>query len=262
MSKLVKNTAIAKRKKRTTFDVTHINKSKSVENEDHFDKSIRIAMNMWDDLRRRVKENPSYATLSDKEKVSIYHDGEFKDFYIEFPIVSRYMITLGQFSLKAFRRFLKKCKDFKPDPSKRLQKGYSEDQWVQRRADYIRYLWESYQPPHFSKDESNKIWQNTYKALTKEFSDFRKMHDDIEKKLKENDGTNKKKLSAEFLERIKNGDQNLDEESTKDLIEVLRKKVEHKKLTEVKNNKEKVLNSIRDDVKYIKPSRVSYGCAK
>ena len=68
---------------------------------------INKANEMWKDLKNRVKSNPKFAELPDSKKIEIYQKSEFKEFYTNFPIVSRYMICMGQFSVNAFRRFLK-----------------------------------------------------------------------------------------------------------------------------------------------------------
>ena len=137
--------------------------------------SMQMANEMWDDLKKRVRADPSFIQLKDHEKVEVYQKTKFKDFYESFPIVCRYMLCMGQFSNKAFLRYLKKCEAMQPhkNPNKKREKGEAEDEWVKRQADYVRYLWESYQKQHFDKRDSNNIWQHAYQTLKQEFQDFK-----------------------------------------------------------------------------------------
>lgn len=222
---------------------------------DHIESSITKANDLWNDIKRRVKEEPSFVELPDNEKIKVYQETDFKQFYTEFPIVSRYMICMGQFSNKAFKRYLIKCKNVKPDPSKSSEKGYNEDQWVQRQADYIRYLWEAYQKQHYSPSESNNIWQHAYKTLKQEFQDFRELHEDVEKKLKEDEKYNKSELVKEMLKRLANEEQSLDANTTKDLIQKLQEQVDIQR-------KKKLIQSINNDVETVPPTRVTRGSRK
>ena len=191
--------------------------------DDPIEKAILDANKLWDDIKKRIKDNKEFSKLDDLKKVEIYQNSEFKNFYNTYPIVCRYMICMGQFSNKAFRRFLVKSANMSKQPIKR-EKGYNEDQWIQRQADYIRYLWESFQPARFSKKDSDEICRNAYETLKKEFVDFRKMHEDISNKLKEEKKLNKKELIKEMIERISDQD---NDESSNELLE---------KLKQLKNN--------------------------
>jgi len=189
--------------------------------DDPIEKAIIDANKLWDDLKKRIVDNPEFVELSDTKKVEVYQNTEFKEFYITYPIVCRYMICMGQFSTKAFRRFLVKSVNMAKEPVRR-EKGYNEDQWVRRQADYVRYLWESYQKTHFKKEDSNKIWEHSYNTLKKEFSDFREMHKEVEEKLKREKKENKKELIKELIERVKT--QEGDDDTVKrELIEKLKK---------------------------------------
>lgn len=189
--------------------------------DDPVEKAIIDANKLWDDLKKRIVDDPEFMELSDTKKVEVYQNTEFKEFYITYPIVCRYMICMGQFSTKAFRRFLVKSVNMSKKPVSK-EKGYNEDQWIRRQSDYVRYLWESYQKSHFNKEDSNKIWEHSYDTLKKEFSDFREMHKEVEEKLKREKKENKIELVRELIERVKaqEGD---DDTIKKELIEKLKK---------------------------------------
>jgi adenine C2-methylase RlmN of 23S rRNA A2503 and tRNA A37 len=136
---------------------------------------------------------------------------------------------MGQFSVNAFKKYLLKCKNVEHDSIKSKERGYSEDQWIQRQSDYVRYLWESYQKINFSKIESDDIWKNTYEILKQEFKDFKDLHKNIEDKLDKEKITNKEEMVKELLSRLANNEQSLDDTTTKNLIASLQEKVAQNK---------------------------------
>jgi hypothetical protein len=245
-----------KKKNKETFifddsDVKKINESK-----DHIEVSTLVATKMWNDIKKRVTEDPKFVGLPDTEKVAIYQNSEFKEFYTEFPIVSRYMVCMGQFSSKALKKYLLKCKNVQHDPVKSREKGYTEDQWVQRQADYVRYLWESYQRQHYSPSESTNIWNHAYKTLKQEFKDFRNMHEEIENKLKDSDKSNKGEMVKELLKRLTTQEQTFNnEDTTNTLVDKLKEQV-------LEQRKKNLIKSINEDIEQIPPTRETRGSRK
>lgn len=238
--------------------ITNINETKDDSKEDtrdHTEKSIDKSIKLWNNIKQRIKDEPSFIDLSDADKLKVYQDSEYKEFYTEFPIVCRYMICMGQFSNKAFKRFLLKCKSIKPDPIKAREKGYNDDQWISRQADYVRYLWEAYQKQHYSASESRNIWQHAYKTLKQEFADFHEMHKEVEEKLKKERKENKTELTKELLKRLADKDQSLNENSTTDLVKKLQTRV-------YEQRKKKLLDSIENEVEIVPPTREARGCRK
>jgi hypothetical protein len=203
-------------------------KSVSVENEvpdakpqstkEYVATALTEAQKLWVALKKKG-EDPEFVALPDKDKIEMF-GVEFHAFNKEFPIVSRYLICMGQYSSKAFKRYLIKIRGFKHPEAR--DKGYMEDQWVRRQADYVRYLWEAYQRGHFNQSEANAIWQDAYKTLKQEFIDFKSMHDGIEKDLEVEKEKNKGELITELMKRLSSGDQSLDERSMKELLEVMK----------------------------------------
>ena len=61
----------------------------------NIDEIVKIANNLWNDIKKRIKENPDFIKLTDAEKLSIYQNTDFKEFYNEMPIVGRYMICMS-----------------------------------------------------------------------------------------------------------------------------------------------------------------------
>jgi hypothetical protein len=167
-----------------------------------------------------LMKTEDYKTMSDNDKVSLIQK-DFAEFYKNFPIVARYMICLGQYRMKAFKKMLIKCKE-----TKKTEKNESnETLWIERQADYVRFLWEEYQDSAFDMADSDSIWQQTYDALDAEFKEFRELHENAEKKIKSDALKHKKELLYELGERLVSGKQSLDNSTTISLLNKLKDKL-------------------------------------
>ena len=192
------------------------------------DSIVLIATSMYNVLKELVKADIEakkesrkeiFMPLSDKDKLEHFREKlSCGEFMTEYPIVSRYMIAHGQYSAKAFKRMLEKiARVVHPPPDKR-EKGYMEDQYVRRQADYVRYLWEAYQKGHYNTSEAQTVWDTTYKRLKGEFDDFRNKYKDIEENVK----LEKKQLLAsnakDILNRLRTGTQTISNDADASLL--------------------------------------------
>ena len=221
------------------------------EQPEYITSALTRADEVWDDLKKRIKESPDFADLSDTDKIKLYQE-KFSKFYSDFPIVSRYMICMGQYNSKAMRRFLVKCKN--NTPSGPTEKGEIEDEWIKRQADYVRFLWESYQNRCFKAKDAEQIWEHAYTTLKKEFADFRELHATIEKDLKQSASTSKAEMVREMVKRLTNNEQKLNESDTIDLLNKLKTKV-------IEQRRKKLITQIKESVTLIKPTRITVGVA-
>ena len=194
-------------------------------------KIIEKANEMWKTIKAYVSNHPDYKTINDQDKLDIFRTKfGYSIFMEEFPIVSRYMVCYGQYSAKAFEKMLRKIENVvHPAPDKR-DKGYMEDQWVSRQADYVQFLWESYQKRHQNTAERQWIWKETYDRLKKEFDDFRDMHKEIEDRVKTEKKTLAGQNARELLERIAENKQSVTAEEEEFMLEQL------KNVFETRNN--------------------------
>jgi hypothetical protein len=220
------------------------------DNETPREQALRIATELWEDIKRRVRETPEFASLKDQEKIDVYQNSKYKDFYVSQPIVCRYMICMGQYSGKAFKRFLMKCESMVGVPAS----SDTEDQWVMRQSDYVRYLWESYQKQHFSQAEAQAIWQHAYNTLKKEFTDFKKLHEEIEEKLKREEKNSKVELVRELINRVSSEEQHLDDNSTKQLLQSMQQRA-------MVQRRRNLINQIDADVDRVRPTTIACGRA-
>jgi hypothetical protein len=192
-------------------------------------KVIDKANEIWNALKAHARDHHEFKSLKDQDKLDLFRNkfgcAMFMD---EFPIVSRYMLCYGQYSAKAFDRMLRKIENVVHPPVDKREKNYMEDQWVQRQADYVQFLWESYQKRHQNLAEKQFIWKEAYDRLKKEFDDFRDMHKEIEERVKVEKKTLAGQNARELLERISNNSSSLSAEEQELLLQQLKEVFENK----------------------------------
>lgn len=169
----------------------------------YIDMAVSDANKLWDKIRDTMKQNKNIVNWDDNKKIEYFYTDN-KEFYKEFPIVCRYMITMGQYSPRAFAKYLKlKSLDAKNmPPVEKREKNYVEDQWIRREADYVRLLWKSYRNGNCTEHQSKMVWTQAYESLKEEFGSFRKNYKEIEDRLNEEKIKNQQQLTKEALERI------------------------------------------------------------
>lgn len=142
------------------------------------DTYIKDADSIWSDFKHRLKDN-TFNKLTPDEQLEFYQKNHHQ-FTMTFPIVLRYMIQLRQYSKKAFTRFVKKLQ---------MNPYHSELEYCERQADYVKYLFIELSPSHNMK-EAQKVWDDTYKMLTKEVEVFKKAEERVKDKMQKNDNIN------------------------------------------------------------------------
>ncbi len=194
------------------------------------DELIKMAEEMWKALKDHIKENPDFVKLEDKAKLEYFREKMgYREFMTEYPITTRYMVCMGQYSSKAFRRMLDKVRTVVHPPPDKREKGYMEDQWVRRQADYIRYLWEAYQKSHYNHAEAAYVWEDAYTKLKGEFDDFRNKHKESEQRVKEEKEKFKAENAKDLLTRLRSGEKKLNEQEEKELYETLKDRLYKKR---------------------------------
>lgn len=234
----------------------NINDEKEQSKEGYMQIALVEAEKLWFQLQCMLVTNQeTYMKLRDDEKIDLFKN-DFDQFQNEFPIVSRWMICMGQYKRKAFEKYLKKCKNSVIDEKKRKEdKNYMRNQWLERQADYIKYLWEESQNGRINRKESKKIWQQAYQSLKSEFDDFENLYDDIEVKVKKDEIKNKNEMLYELVDRINTTDQKLKEDKALKLYNYLL-------LKKYKQNYSETLDQLLNNVKTVKPSHKGLGTNK
>lgn len=182
----------------------------SAKEELSIDEIVKRMDGFWQKVLDYVKEHPEFKDKPDKEKLELFRNAfGYTELMNEYPVITRYIVCMGQYKTKAFRKMLEKTIKMKhPGPQER-EKGYMEDQWIRRQADYVQFMWEEYQTRHYNTAEKKWVWQETYKRLKGEFDDFRNMHKDIEKKVEEEKKILVGRNVRDLLERLKTGKQHI-----------------------------------------------------
>ena len=211
-------------------NLQRIKNDTSINGIEHIVLALSEAEKIWLNVQVLIK-SPQYSKMNDEEKINLI-ESDFKEFYKNFPIVSRYMICLGQYKMKAFKRMLIKSSNESVEPSNNDNNDNNDDnnnndktknerKWIERQADYVRFLWEEYQNNNFDIKDSDNIWHHTYDTLTKEFKEFKELHEKMEQKVKRDALKHKKELLYEMGERIVTGKQSLSDSDSKDLLNKL-----------------------------------------
>ncbi len=204
---------------------------------------ITKANEIWKVVKSYAFTNVEFKELKDQDRLDLFRSKfGYAQFMDEFPIVSRYMMCYGQYSSKAFERMLKKIENVVHPPPNERAKNYMEDQWVRRQADYVQYLWESYQKHHQNTAERQYIWTEAYNRLKKEFDDFRDMHKEIEERVKVEKKVLAGQNARELLERLANKQHEISPDEEEILLAQL-KEVFDKKNTPDSNESEETEES-------------------
>jgi hypothetical protein len=235
--------------------ITYADELKELEkiktNAEYTSMALMEAEKLWLAVKIVALSNENFIHMKDEEKIDLIRK-DFAEFYNNFPIVSRYMVCMGQYSQKAFRKFLKQCEQkLNHSPVKR-EEDYMQNQWIECQASYVRYLWEESHIKKFSRKESNEIWQQAHRALTEEFKQFKDQHMKTEEKIKRDEKKHKVELFKEAVGRVSTGAQSLDLEKTRALVNKLRDK-------KYKQNYELALRQLEENTKFIGARSVSRG---
>jgi hypothetical protein len=216
---------------------------------------LLTAEKLWFDVNITIIENQDiYSNMSTKEQINLFKDNGYKEFCDEHTIISRYMICTGRYNMRAFERYLKKSIRFKPDAKQRLEnRNYMRDQWVQRQADYARFLWEEEQPnTHFDLKQAKLVWSDAYTKFTKEFNNIDNMYQNAEEQVKVEDKQFKSELLKEIIEIDKNQFNKLSEDEQKYVLDKVLRIIHRKSMRNV-------VNEIKDVTKRIPSYMVGSG---
>ena len=157
------------------------------------DKYVEDAEDIWLDYRTRKKSDLKFINMSIDDRIN-YYQRVYNKFALAFPVVLRYMVQLGSYNRKAFRRFVDRLTN---NPYR------SELEYCERQADYVKFLFMENNKSHSMK-EANNVWKKTYDLLVKEVEVFKKANEDAKKNLEENKIRNNIEKRKELKRIIEN----------------------------------------------------------
>lgn len=126
-------------------------------------------------VRQMAATTYKYEELTDEQKIDMVMTNEqYRRFYMQFPVVARFIVCVNQYSAKAFRRYVaSKCAPYaKPkegEPSREIH----------LQARYVQNLWESLHP-HAPKSASNAMYNQSLRSLEAEEKAFKERYSKIE----------------------------------------------------------------------------------
>ena len=200
--------------------------------------TVAKASAMWE-VVKEYRDSPAVKKLTDKQKLTYFREKHsFGMLMDELPIVTRYMICMGQYSAKALARVIDKSARLVHPPVDKRPKDYTQEQWICRQADYVQYMWEEYnKKKHYNMAERKYVWDSTYKLLKGEFDDFKNLHTDLTEKVEEEKKELAGSMARDLLQRIQEKTQPLAEADSQalavDLVNLLYKKVFDNVITEL-----------------------------
>jgi hypothetical protein len=209
---------------------------------DHSVKNSTIAKAnaMWEVVKEQRKL-PVVARMTDKQRLTYFREKmQYKMLMDELPIVTRYMICMGQYSARALARVIDKSAALVHPPPEKRPKNYTQEQWICRQADYVQYMWEDYnKKKHTNMAERKYVWDSTYKLLKGEFDDFKTLHSDMTQHVEEEKKQLAGSLARDLLKRVQEKSQKMKDADqivlADQLINLLHKKAFDSVMIELQN---------------------------
>ncbi len=235
---------ISLRKKMAAID-------KMIKNSEYKTIALMEAEKIWLAVKIAAIKNDTFLLMPDEKKIDLICR-DFSEFHNNFPIVTKYMVCMGQYTQKAFKKFLSLCDKKLTDAPADRKKGYMEEQWIFCQAQYVRYLWESVQMGRISKHESDKIYNQAYAVISNDFKRFREIHANMEKNIEKDKKKHKIELLKEAAQRLISNEQQIEIEKMRELISALKDK-------KYEQNYNNVIYQINEEIELIKASHAAYG---
>jgi hypothetical protein len=165
--------------------------------------TVAKASAMWNVVKEH-SEFPAVRKMTDKEKMTYFREKlNFGTLMDELPVVTQYMIRMGQFSAKALAMVIDKSARMVHPPIDKRPRDYTHEQWVCRQADYVQYMYDDYnKKKHYNMAERKQVWERTYKLIKGEFDDFKSLHKETTEKIEEEKLLAAGDLTRDLLQRV------------------------------------------------------------
>lgn len=127
---------------------------------------------------------------------------KYQGFSNQHPIVLQKIAIDGVYSDKAFKKYLKKCFEYRQQVSRQEIKPESNrDEHFKRQADYARFLY--MQSKGWNPKEAARTWSAIYKAFKTEDKEFKEKEEKVKAELEEDDLKYLDELRKELIHNIK-----------------------------------------------------------
>ncbi len=177
-------------------------------NEEHLRKSLELLKYNRD---RLINDNEYFKlSIIDRNKEIAKLD-EFKDYCKLYPVVSKFIISHGLFSSKAFLKYLDWKSSVRPHDStrERLINNQREQEKFKNKymyAVYVKYLYSEKSKEtgqHLSLDQINQVYLETVKALNDETDEFFDIYEKTVNENKEKEKEYNKERKKRIVEQLK-----------------------------------------------------------
>lgn len=145
----------------------------SLQNEE-IDATLKTADELWA-AYREMRKDATWAKRDVTAKIGYFQDRGYSNFITKYAVPTRYMVMYDEYSHRAFLKYLVRLKTV----------GYrSKDEWIERQADYVKYLWRAYNPRGSTKEAADAR-QTAYEHIKKEMDSFETDYDRAKVKAEE-----------------------------------------------------------------------------
>ena len=171
-----------------------------------FEFEVKSARELLQYVNDKLKNDNEFFKLDSEVRYKkVSEMNEYKQFILSFPIVSRYIIQLGIFSSKCFRKLLKHLNTVKPTPEERakcINNNEEQMMWLNaQRALYIKWLHMEKSRNH-NVEEANTIYQNTVKLLNDDTKKMFKIMEEEKEKAKQQESKYNDELKQHLLRTL------------------------------------------------------------
>lgn len=134
-------------------------------------------------------------SLSGEERIAEFNVLGYANFITKHTFVSRALICNGEYSTRAFLMYLIQMKKV----------GYSsQEQYAERQADYMKWMWQSYNPMR-SDSDAQDVWQRTRDSVIDELNSFKRDYQAAKEEVDQHRATITNSLKADLLKMLSQG---------------------------------------------------------
>lgn len=155
---------------------------------------VDVAEQMWKDLLQ-LQKTATWESKSASDKIAEFNVLGYANFITKHTFVARPLIVNGEYSTKAFLMYLIELK----------RTGYgSQEQYAERQADYMKWLWQAYNPMQ-SDDDAMKVWNDTRTTVLDELNNFKNDYEISKQKVDTHKAHVNRSLKNDLLHMLARG---------------------------------------------------------
>ncbi len=201
--------------------------------EDLLSLSLLHAQLVWKDVLS-VRDNKEFIEATDETRISSF-ELKYPEFFKKYPVIAKYLVCRGVFSLEAFRQFLVKCKN--EAGQQHTDKKKKIKAWCHLRAYYVQQAWKYMnmnKGNHPSESDQKYVYNEAFKYLMEDYDSFTKEQEDAEESMRKNELTYKADAIEYIIDHLDEFDDASYDEAVKMIEEFQRRASMDAVINEVK----------------------------